>query len=119
VQKAAVAAMRGSQECVEEMITDYKKLRDQIVNGLRDIKGVTCVYPEGAFYAYPNVSAFIGKGGIRSAGDVAGRLLRDAHVVTVPGEAFGTHEHIRLSYATSSKEIARGLERMKEFFGKL
>jgi aspartate aminotransferase len=119
VQKAAVAAMRGSQECVEEMITDYKKLRDQIVNGLREIKGVTCVYPEGAFYAYPNMSAFFGKGGIKSASDVAGRLLREAHVVTVPGEAFGTREHIRLSYATSSKEIARGLERMKEFFAKL
>jgi aspartate aminotransferase len=119
VQKAAVAAMRGSQECVEEMITDYKKLRDQIVNGLREINGVTCVYPEGAFYAYPNVSAFFGKGGIKSASDVAGRLLREAHVVTVPGEAFGTREHIRLSYATSSKEIARGLERMKEFFAKL
>jgi aspartate aminotransferase len=119
VQKAAVAAMRGSQECVEEMITDYKKLRDQIVTGLREIKGVTCVYPEGAFYAYPNVSAFFGKGGIKSASDVAGRLLREAHVVTVPGEAFGTREHIRLSYATSSKEIARGLERMKEFFAKL
>jgi aspartate aminotransferase len=119
VQKAAVAAMRGSQECVEEMITDYKKLRDQIVNGLREIKGVTCVYPEGAFYAYPNVSGLFGKGGIKSGSDVAGRLLREAHVVTVPGEAFGTREHIRLSYATSSKEIGRGLERMKEFFAKL
>ena len=119
VQKAAVAAMRGSQECVEEMITDYKKLREQIVNGLREIKGVTCVYPEGAFYAYPNVSALFGKGGIKSAADVASRLLREAHVVTVPGEAFGTREHIRLSYATSSKEITRGLERMKEFFAKL
>jgi aspartate aminotransferase len=65
------------------------------------------------------VSALFGKGGIKSAADVAGRLLREAHVVTVPGEAFGTQEHIRLSYATSSKEIARGLERMKEFFATL
>jgi aspartate aminotransferase len=119
VQKAGVAALKGSQDCVEEMIVDYKKLREQIVTGLRGIKGVDCVFPEGAFYAYPNVSAFFGRGGVNSAAEVAKRLLREAHVVTVPGEAFGTKEHIRLSYATSSKEIARGLERMKEFFGKL
>jgi aspartate aminotransferase len=119
VQKAGVAALKSSQECVEEMIIDYKKLREQIVTGLRGIQGVDCVFPEGAFYAYPNVSAFFGRGGVNSAADIAKRLLREAHVVTVPGEAFGTKEHIRLSYATSSKEIARGLERMKEFFGKL
>lgn len=119
VQKAAVAALKGSQACVEEMIADYKELRAQIVNGLRELKGMECVFPEGAFYAYPNVSAFFGRGGITSAADIAKKLLREAHVVTVPGEAFGTKEHIRLSYATSSKEIARGLERMKEFFGKL
>jgi aspartate aminotransferase len=56
---------------------------------------------------------------MKSAADVAGRLLREAHVVTVPGEAFGTKEHIRLSYATSASEIERGLARMKEFFGSL
>jgi aspartate aminotransferase len=119
VQKAAVGALNGPQACVEEMRQDYIRLRDKIVSGLKSIPGVTCVHPEGAFYAYPNVGAFIGKGGMKSAADVAGRLLREAHVVTVPGEAFGTKEHIRLSYATSASEIDRGLVRMKEFFGKL
>ncbi|HEY2913496.1 MAG TPA: aminotransferase class I/II-fold pyridoxal phosphate-dependent enzyme, partial [Candidatus Angelobacter sp.] len=66
-----------------------------------------------------NVSAYFGKSGITSGADVAKRLLHEAHVVTVPGEAFGTREHIRLSYAISPTEIERGLERMQEWFGKL
>jgi aspartate aminotransferase len=119
VQKAAIAALNGPQECVQEMLTDYVKLRERLVSGLRDIPGITCAMPQGAFYAYPNVSAFFGKGGMNSAADVAKKLLNQAHVVVVPGEAFGTKEHIRLSYATSMKEIDRGLGRMKEFFGSL
>ena len=75
--------------------------------------------PEGAFYAYPNVAAFIGRGGTKSASDLAGKLLREAHVATIPGEGFGTTEHIRVSYATSVAELDRGLERMREFFGAL
>ena len=62
---------------------------------LRAVPGIRCTKPEGAFYAYPNVSAFFGRGGLKSAADVAGRLLREAHVVTVPGEGFGTRDHIR------------------------
>jgi aspartate aminotransferase len=77
------------------------------------------VKPEGAFYVYPNVSAYFGRPGVNSAADIARRLLHEAHVVTVPGEAFGTREHIRLSYATSPGEIKRGLERMRDWFAKL
>lgn len=119
IQKAAVAALRESQACVSEMREDYIRLRGKIVAGLRQIPGVECHQPDGAFYVFPNVSKFIGRGGIKSASDVAGRLLREAHVVTVPGEAFGSPNHIRMSYATSAKEIDRGLERMKAFFAKL
>jgi len=119
VQKAAIAALKGSQECVDSMIAGYVELRDHTVNGLRNIPGIRCTRPEGAFYAYPNVSAFFGRGGVKSASDVAGRLLREAHVVTVPGEAFGTREHIRISYATSRKELDRGLQRMRKFFAGL
>ena len=119
IQKAAVAALRSSQDCVAEMREDYIRLRGKIVEGLRHIPGVECHQPDGAFYVFPNISKFIGHGGIKSASDVAGRLLREAHVVTVPGEAFGSPNHIRLSYATSAKEIDRGLERMKTFFAKL
>jgi aspartate aminotransferase len=119
VQKAAIAALKGPQQCVDSMIAGYIELRDHTVNGLRNIPGIRCTRPEGAFYAYPNVSAFFGRGGVKSASDVAGRLLREAHVVTVPGEAFGTREHIRISYATSRKELDRGLERMRKFFAGL
>jgi aspartate aminotransferase len=83
------------------------------------IPGVKCTLPEGAFYAYPNVSAFFGRGGVNSASDIAGKLLREKHVATVPGEGFGTKEHIRISYATSVAELDRGLERMHKFFGGL
>jgi aspartate aminotransferase len=116
VQKAAVAALNGPQQCVEDMRQAYIRLRDHVVNGLRALPGVRCTLPQGAFYAYPNVSAFFGRGGMNSAGDVASRLLRDAHVAAVPGEGFGTREHIRVSYATSASELDRGLERMRNFF---
>jgi aspartate aminotransferase len=113
VQKAAVAALKGPQQCVTEMRAEYIKLRDHVVNGLRSIPGMQCAMPEGAFYVYPNVSAFFGHSEINSASQLAGRLLREAHVATVPGEGFGTTEHIRISYATSVAELDRGLERMR------
>jgi aspartate aminotransferase len=119
IQKAAVAALTGPQQCVADMKAEYIRLRDQTLDLLARIPRITCVKPEGAFYVYPNVSAYFGKSGINSGADVAKRLLHEAHVVTVPGEAFGTRDHIRLSYATSSKEISRGLERMQAWFAKL
>jgi aspartate aminotransferase len=119
VQKAAVAALTGPQTCVAEMRAEYIQLRDHVVEGLRSIPGIRCTKPDGAFYAYPNISAYFGRGGIKSASDLAGRLLREAHVATVPGEGFGTRDHIRVSYATSVKELDRGLERMRKFLGAL
>jgi aspartate aminotransferase len=119
VQKAAVAATTGPQQCIEDMKTDYIRLRNRMVEGLRSIPGVQCQMPEGAFYAYPNVAEFFDKPGVNGAADVAGRLLREAGVVTVPGEAFGTKEHIRLSYATSLSAVNQGLERMEKWFGSL
>jgi len=101
------------------MRREYIQLRDHVVKGLRSIPGVACTLPEGAFYAYPNISRFLGRGELKSASDVAGRLLREAHVATVPGEGFGTGEHVRVSYATSKAELDRGLERMRKFFGAL
>jgi aspartate aminotransferase len=119
VQKAAVAALTGPQECVCEMRADYLKLRDRILAGLATIPGLTCTVPEGAFYVYPNVSAYLGKRGSQTALDLAGRLLHEAHVVTVPGEAFGTQQHIRLSYAVTHEDVDEGVARMKDFFAKL
>jgi aspartate aminotransferase len=115
VQKASIAALTGDQQCVCEMRADYLKLRDQVLAGFKTIPGLTCTVPQGAFYVYPNVSAFLGKGGIKSAADLAAKLLTEAHVVTVPGEAFGTKEHIRLSYAVSADVVDEGVKRMREY----
>jgi aspartate aminotransferase len=119
VQRASIAALTGSQECVTEMRADYIKLRDQVLEGFKSIPGLTCTVPQGAFYVYPNVKNFIGRGGIRSASDLAAKLLSEAHVVVVPGEAFGTDEHIRLSYAVSHDVVNEGVKRMREYFAKL
>src|SRR5580698_1554128 len=119
VQKAAIAALNGSQECVTQMRADYLTLRDRILGRLAEIPGITCTKPEGAFYVYPNVSAYLGKPGAQTAMELASRLLHEAHVVAVPGEAFGTQEHIRLSYAVTSSVVDEGLVRMKSFFASL
>jgi len=118
VQKAGLAALTSSQQCVADMRSEYIELRKRIVEGLRAIPDVKCTMPEGAFYAFPDVSAVAARAGIDTA-QLTTRLLREGHVVGVPGEAFGLPGHIRFSYATSAKEIDRGLERVKSFFAKL
>ncbi len=119
VQMASIAAVSASQDCVAEMRTDYIRLRDRILAGFATIPGLTCTVPQGAFYVYPNISAFLGKGGINTTTELAAKLLNEAHVVVVPGEAFGTTEHIRLSYAVSGDVIDKGVERMRTFFANL
>jgi aspartate aminotransferase len=119
VQKAAIAALTSSQECVAEFRAEFLSLRDYMLKSLAEIPGLTCTKPEGAFYVYPNISAFLGKGGIQTSTELATRLLHEAHVVTVPGEAFGTSEHIRISYPVTRQNIDEGTRRMKEFLGKL
>src|ERR1700756_4009108 len=119
VQKAAIAALAGSQECVSQFRTEFIELRDYMLKKLAEIPGVTCTKPEGAFYVYPNISAFLGKGGIRTATELATKLLHQGHVVTVPGEAFGTGEHIRMSYPVTKENIDEGTRRMREFLTKL
>ena len=113
-QKAAVEALRGPQESVGVMLAEYQKRRDYVVQRLRAIPGVKIAEPKGAFYAYPNISVAFGRG-ISSAMLFSERLLSEAHVAVVPGEAFGTDEHIRISYATSMKELGRGLDRIEKF----
>jgi aspartate aminotransferase len=114
-QKAAVEALRGPQESVGIMLAEYRKRRDFVVRRLREIPGVECAEPRGAFYAYPNVSVAFGKGGIQNTLQFSERLLADSHVAVVPGEAFGTDKHVRISYATSMAELARGLDRIHQF----
>lgn len=114
-QKAAVEALRGPQDSVQEMLQEYSRRRDFIVAALNAIPGVRCNWPDGAFYVYPNVSAFLGKSAIQTTSDLCVRLLQETYVAVVPGEAFGTREHIRISYATSQEQLAKGVERIKKF----
>jgi len=86
---------------------------------LKEIPGLTCTTPEGAFYVYPNIGAFLGKGGVRTSTELATRLLHEGHVVTVPGEAFGTSEHVRISYPVTRQNIDEGTRRMGEFLARL
>ena len=119
VQQASIAALTASQACVGEMNADYKKLRDRVLAGFATIPGLTCTVPEGAFYVYPNVKNFLGRPGTANTTQLAAKLLSEAHVVTVPGEAFGTSEHIRLSYAVAPEVVDKGVERLRSFFAQL
>jgi aspartate aminotransferase len=96
------------------MLAEYKTRRDYVIARLRAMPGVTAQMPQGAFYAYPNVSA-VYRGGITNSLQFAEKLLAEEFVAVVPGEAFGTNEHIRISYATSMKELERGLDRLQRF----
>jgi len=122
-QKASVAALNGDQSIVEMMVREFKKRRDYIVEALNDIPGVSCLMPEGAFYVFPNVSAMYGGSlsgrKITSSTDFIEYLLDEANVATVPGAAFGNDHHIRLSYATSMKNIEEGVKRIKNAVAKL
>jgi aspartate aminotransferase len=114
-QKAAVEALRGPQDSVAAMLAEYHRRRDFVVERLRAIPGVECAEPRGAFYVYPNIGVALGKHGIDDTLTFCDRLLHEANVAVVPGEAFGTHQHIRISYAASLHELERGLERIHQF----
>lgn len=118
-QKAGLEAMRGSQDSVPKMLAEYRRRRDFVVERLRQIPGVSIVTPKGAFYAYPNISVAYKSGRVRNSLEFASELLAKEHVAVVPGEAFGTSDHVRISYATSITELARGLERIQRFIDSL
>ncbi len=113
-QKAAIEALRGPQDSIPVMLAEYQKRRDYVVTRLRAIPGVRIAEPKGAFYAYPNISVAF-RNGITSALQFSEKLLAEEYVAVVPGEAFGTNEHVRISYATSINELARGLDRIERF----
>lgn len=117
-QWASVTALNDSQEFLKEWVAEFKKRRDFIVKALRAIPGVTCFGPQGAFYVFPNVSAYFGKRyegkTIRGSEDLCELLLEKSRVACVPGTGFGGEGYIRLSYATSMERIQEGVRRIKE-----
>jgi len=118
-QKAALEALTGPQESVGIMLAEYAKRRKFVLERLRAIPGVKCAEPGGAFYAYPNISTAFGRGGIKDSVDFSAKLLEKVHVAVTPGEAFGTSDHVRMSYATSMEQLDKGLKRMHEFMAGL
>lgn len=117
-QKAAVEALEGPQESVAGMLAEYAKRRCYVVDRLNSISGVTCPEPRGAFYAYPNVSASFNSA-IRDVVEWSVQLLEKHQVAVVPGAAFGTTEHVRISYAASMDNLEKGLDRIETFMSEL
>jgi aspartate aminotransferase len=122
-QAAALVAIEGPQDGVMTMVREFHKRRNVIVDRLNAIEGIRCLKPQGAFYVFPNVSALLGRTAdsrkLDSPCDLADYLLEEAKVAVVPGEDFGSHEHIRFSYATALEDIEKGCKRIAAAVGKL
>ena len=114
-QKAATAALLGPQQCVTDMLNEYKTRRDQVLDWLKEEPRLRCAVPEGAFYLFPDVSDFLSPDGLRTSLDFADGLLKEHFVVTTAGEAFDSPGYVRLSYATSLDRLREGLTRMIAF----
>jgi aspartate aminotransferase len=114
-QKAVEAALRGPQECVTEMLDEYRRRRDQLCAWLGEEPRIRLTKPSGAFYLFPDVSEFLSPDGIRTSAELATALLNEARVALTPGEAFDAPGFLRISYATSMKELERGSQRILEF----
>ena len=117
-QRAALAAITGDTAPTDKMVAEYKARREIVYNLLKDIPGVKCNYPQGAFYFFPDVSSFFGKSDgtttVKNSDDFAMFMLEKAHVSMVPGGAFGDENCVRLSYAASEKDLREALARMKK-----
>ena len=118
-QRAALAALTGPQDAVMHMAGEFEKRRNYMVERLNKIQGISCLMPQGAFYAFPNVSKLFGKSyngkPIKGSMGLTELLLTEANVAVLPGSPFGADNYLRLSYATSMKHITGGLDRVEEF----
>ena len=117
-QKASIEALLGDQSCVEEMKASFLQRRDLIVRLLNNLPGVRCAIPNGAFYVFPDFSSYLNRKGngklLKDTFDISEYILDSVQVVTVPGDGFGSSEHIRFSYATNRKIIQEGMDRVKK-----
>ncbi len=128
-QWAAVEALNGDQSVIQHMLTAFARRREFIVKGLNEIPGINCLYPAGAFYAFPGIKGVLKLKGWAeiakkydspyNSSKVSSFLLEEAKVAVVPGVAFGSDDHLRLSFATSDENIKKGLARIKEAMEKI
>lgn len=122
-QRAALTAITGDLSPTTRMVDEYRKRREIVYNLLKDIPGIKCNYPQGAFYFFPDISSFFGKSDgsmtIRNSDDFAMFMLEKAHVSMVPGGAFGDENCVRLSYAASEKDLREALDRIRKVLASL
>ena len=120
-QMASVTALTDPKgaETVEQMRKQFEKRGRHMWERLTALPRVTCVRPQGAFYCFPNISAYIGKGGVTDAVSFSSALLEKSHVAVVPGNDSGFETHVRLSFATSMENIDKGIDRIADFLKKL
>ncbi len=122
-QAASIAALRGDENCIDEMNDEYRKRRDYIYERICGIDGLKAVKPQGAFYLFIDISDIIGKEyhgkRMESAADFAEALLRDKAVALVSSEDFGIDNHVRISFATSMENLKKGADRIEEFVNEL
>ena len=122
-QKAALEALRGSQESVKKMVEEFAERRNVMVKRLNSMKGIRCFTPDGAFYVFPDVSQLLGKKYgekiIKDSFSLTELLLTEARVAVVPGAVFGDDRHMRISYAASREDIEKGMDRIEEFVKKI
>ncbi len=117
-QVAAAHALTADQSCVETMRKEFERRGRRMYERLTHLRDVTCIEPTGAFYCFPNVSKTYTRLGVRGSVEFAAKVLTDAHVALVPGEAFGSDDHVRLSFACSLAEVDRGLDRLEKLLGR-
>ncbi len=115
-QYASIAALNGSQQCVEDQREIFEKRRNFVAEYLNDIQGVSFTLPEGAFYFFINIEKILSSSSnIKTSKEFCLNMLNEAHVATVPGSAFGMENYIRLTYAKSMDELKTAMERFKKF----
>ncbi len=123
-QWASVEALKGPQDFLDDMVAEFDQRRKLLVDELNKIDGISCRMPQGAFYAFPNITGVLGKKTpegevISDSSALAMYLLEKAHVALVPGSAFGAEGYIRISYATSRENILEGIKRIREALDRL
>ena len=118
-QAAALAALGGGDDEVRRMWEAYRERRAWLIPAINGIDGLCCAHPDGAFYIFPDVSAFFGRGSVRDSQTLTDYLLDEARVAVIPGSAFGSDNHVRISYATSMERLQEGVRRIEAALRKL